>query len=59
MTSEHETFAKLHASLNEAASALNQIGAFRPDQRKEWELMANLLHQVQEQIYAIAMKKVN
>lgn len=56
---EHETFQRLIENLTAASSDANLMGGFRADQRNEWEMISTLLGQVRDQVFQIAMKKVN
>lgn len=54
---EHELFVKLTASLKEAESCCQQIGAHRQDQKYGWEAIAQRLAQVRQICYDLAQSK--
>lgn len=59
MLTEHEAFLKLTEDLAKASDSARQIAFFRPDQARQWNMIADMLTQTKDQAYALAMQKVN
>lgn len=59
MLTEHETFLLLTEHLSKASEAAQRIGLFRHDQSKEWSLIADMLTKIKDNVYSLAMQKVN
>lgn len=55
---EHDVFSKLTVSLSDAESAARNIAALRRDQRNGWSAVADLLAQVKDKCYKLAMTGV-
>lgn len=57
MSTEHEAFGQLAEHISRAAEAARLIGRLRQDQ--EWSRIADLLTQIKDNAYALAMRKAH
>lgn len=54
LSNEYDSFQALAESLGHAADAAKAMGRHRPDQRREWDKMAEVLGVCRQSVYKLA-----